>query len=296
MVYFAVQTRKSKLFNYSIMKSKFILFVLLFLTFLSNSQEWEMGVTLGPMNYQGDLAQAPVNLIKTKFNLGALGRYTFNPNLAVRAEINYGKVSADDKYAKIAPGAYWHNKRNLNFSSNIFEVSASLEVNFFKFVPGSRRKRFSPFLSAGIGVFHFDPVTEYNGQVIHLQPIQTELNKPLYSLTQLCFPVGGGIKWNVKKNWTLGVNYATRFTLTDYIDDVSHNWQTNPTPGSLGQTLTYRGDETSNVAWQNAVITNAENPNSKVTTNRGDPTNRDTYMVFGVSISKTFRKFACSNF
>jgi opacity protein-like surface antigen len=278
------------------MKSKLLLFALLFTTLLVKSQEWEVGVTLGPMNYQGDLAQASVNLNQTKFNLGALGRYTISPLLAVRGEVNFGKVSGDDKYAVIPPEAYGHNKRNLNFQSNIFEVSASLEYNFFKYVPGARRKRFTPFVSAGIGIFHFNPTTTYQGQKVQLQPLPTELNKPLYSLTQLCFPIGGGIKWNVSKTWTFGFNYATRFTLTDYIDDVSHNWQTQPTPGNLGQTLTYRGDETNDPNWQQTNIQNWNDPNSKTSVNRGDPRDRDTYMVLGFSLTKTFRKFACNQF
>ncbi len=278
------------------MKSKLLLFALLVSFVFAKSQDWELGITLGPMNYQGDIAQAYVNLAKTKLNFGALGRYTFNPSFAIRGEVNYGKIGGDDKFAVLPPEAYGHNKRNLNFSSSIFEVSTSLEYNFFKFVPGSRRKRFSPFISAGVGIFHFDPTTVYQGQVVHLQPLQTELNKPLYSLTQVCFPIGGGIKWNVKKNWTLGVNYATRFTLTDYIDDVSHNWQTNPTPGNLGQELTYRGDETSNINWQQTVVKNNQDPNSKITVNRGDPKNRDTYMIFGFSLTKTFRKYSCNAF
>lgn len=278
------------------MKSKLLLFALLVSSFFVKAQEWELGLTLGPMNYQGDLAQATVNVVKTKFNVGALGRYTINPLFAIRAEVNYGQISGDDKYAKLPPEGYGHNKRNLNFKSNIFEVSTSLEYNFFKYVPGSRRKRFTPFISAGIGIFHFDPVTTYQGTTVHLQPLQTELNKPLYSLTQVCFPVGGGIKWNVKKNWTLGFNYATRFTLTDYLDDVSHNWQTNPTPGNLGQELSYRGDETSDPNWQQTIVKNYNDPNNPRTVNRGDPRDRDTYMVIGFSITKTFRKFACNAF
>ncbi len=278
------------------MKAKLLLLALFFSAFLAHSQDWELGGTLGPMNYQGDVAQASVNLVKTRYNLGLLGRYTFNPILAIRAEVNFGRISGDDKYAFIPPEGYGHNKRNLNFGSNIFEVSASFEYNIFKYIAGSRRNHFSPFLSAGFGIFHFDPTTTYKDQLIHLQPLQTELNKPLYSLTQVCFPIGGGIKWNVKKNWTLGFNYATRFTLTDYLDDVSHNWQTNPTPGSLGQELTYRGDETSNVNWQQTVVKNNQDPNSKTTTNRGDPKNRDTYMIFGFSLTKTFRKYSCNAF
>ncbi len=245
------------------------------------------------MNYQGDLAQAPVNPLLTKLNVGAIGRFNFNRSWAMRAEVNLGKVGGDDKWANIPPEGYGHNKRNLNFTSTIFEVSASLEYNFKKYMTGTRRKHFSPFISAGIGIFHFDPTTIYNGQEIHLQPIQTELNKPLYSLTQLCFPIGGGVKWNVKKNWTLGFNYATRFTLTDYIDDVSHNWQINPTPGSLGYELSYRGDEAN---YGPAPKLNYKDPNDPRSVNRGDPRDRDTYLIFGFTLTKTFHKFQCANF
>ncbi len=275
------------------MKSKLLLFALLISSLLVKSQEFELGVSFGAMQYQGDLAQPPVAIRNTKFNIGALARYTFNPKLAIRGEVNFGKIGGDDKYAVGEEHLY----RNLNFSSPIFEVSGSLEYNFFKFVPGSLRKRFTPYISAGVGIFHFDPTTTYKGSKIHLQPLQTELNKPLYSLTQVCFPVGVGIKWSVGKLWTIGAHYATRFTLTDYLDDVSHNWQTSK-PGTIDQDLTYRGDETNNAKWVGYApyIINENNPNDKRTVNRGDPRNRDTYLFFGFSITKTFRKFSCNAF
>ena len=275
------------------MKSKLLVFALLLISLIVKSQEFELGVSLGAMQYQGDLAQPPIAIRNTKFMLGALGRYTFNSKFAFRGEVNFGQIGGDDKYAL----AEDHQFRNLNFKSNIFEVSGSFEYNFFKYVPGSRNKKFTPFVSLGVGIFHFNPKTEYNGQTIQLQPLQTELNKPLYALTQVCFPAGVGIKWNVGKTWTLGLHYATRFTLTDYLDDVSHNWQTSK-PGTLDQELTYRGDETNNAYWVNVepYIYNENNPNDKNTVNRGDPRDRDTYLFFGFSLTKTFRKFSCLAF
>jgi opacity protein-like surface antigen len=274
------------------MKSKLLVAILLLTSFLVKSQELEFGVSLSACQYQGDLAQPVIQVQETKVNIGLLGRYTFNPTFALRGELNYGKIAGDDKYASIPPEAYGHNKRNLSFSSPIYEISTSLEYNILKYVPGSRHKRFTPFISAGIGFFHFDPTTVYNGTTYHLQQYKTELDKPAYKLNQVCFPIGAGIKWNVAQTWTLGLTYATRFTMTDYLDDVSHNWQTSM-PGTIDQKLSYRGDE---IGYPATTPQNYNDPNNPKTINRGNPKNRDTYLFVGFSITKTFRKFSCMGF
>jgi opacity protein-like surface antigen len=269
-----------------------LLIATIFAAFICNAQEWEAGISIGPSQYQGDLAKEQMVLKKTKLGGGLIGRYTFNPSFALRAEINVMKVAGDDKLSKDPS----HSKRNLNFNSFIEELTISGEYNFFKYVPGSKSKRFTPFISAGVGLFHFNPTTTYKGQTVDLQPLKTELNKPNYALTQVCFPIGGGIKYNIASTWSLGLNYATRFTMTDYLDDVSRQYQLFTGPGVTQEEadLTWRAPELDPVKYHNQPENQPGDP--KKTVNRGDPRDRDTYIFLGFTITKTFRAYSCNAF
>lgn len=261
------------------MKLKLLLLSLV-VSLASFAQEWEAGITFGPTQYQGDLPYKQLEFSKTRVGGGITGRYTINPYLAVSALLMDGVISGDDAISN----EYWHTKRNLNFRSNILELSGNFEVNFLKYVPGSRTKRFTPFLSVGVGFFHFNPVTDdASGKKVKLHDIMTEPNKS-YSLNQVCFPIGGGIKYNIASTWTLGVTYATRILRTDYLDDVSTTFiqpgQTGATPQALD--LSFRGKEIKSTYPYPASVSQ-----------RGDPKNNDTYIYLGISLTKTFRKYAC---
>jgi opacity protein-like surface antigen len=267
-----------------------LLFAAIFAAFICNAQEWEAGISLGPSQYQGDLAKEQLVLKKTKLGGGFVGRYTISPIFAVRAELNVMKISGDDKLSKDPQ----HYRRNVNFNSFVEELAFSFEYNFFKYVPGSKTKRFTPFLSAGIGMFHFNPTTTYNGEKVVLQPLQTELNKPNYSLWSVCFPVGGGFKYNVASTWTVGLNYATRFTMTDYLDDVSRQFQyAQPGISQKELDLTFRAKE---IDPSRTYIPSNYPGDPKKTVNRGDPRDKDTYLFLGFTLTKTFRAYSCNAF
>jgi hypothetical protein len=74
---------------------------------------------------------------------------------------------------------YYQVTRNLGFASSIYEVSAQFEFNFLPYttIPYSSmnaKHKFSPYLMAGFGVFHFNPFAKYNGEKVFLQPLGTE--------------------------------------------------------------------------------------------------------------------------
>ena len=59
-----------------------------------------------------------------------------------------------------------------------------------------------------------------------MRPLNTEgetfyKDRKAYSAMALCFPIGGGIKYNISENLNFSIEIAYRFTRTDYIDDVS---------------------------------------------------------------------------
>src|SRR5690606_39264510 len=99
------------------------------------------------------------------------------------------------------------------------------------------KKRFQPFLLLGVGYFHFKPTTkfvdrngkdygyvslyEYNLEATGLPAEIYGDSKSEYSLWQLAVPMGLGVKWDIGRRLSLGVEYLYRLTFTDYLDNVS---------------------------------------------------------------------------
>jgi hypothetical protein len=80
-------------------------------------------------------------------------------------------------------------------ASVLFEASALLEVNFFKYRGLAKDSRsWTPFVFAGLGYFHTNPQNLLNDTWYDLQPLGTEGqgtgNGAGYGLNQCAFPSG----------------------------------------------------------------------------------------------------------
>ena len=184
----------------------------------------ELGVLLGGSYYIGDLNQFK-HFNNTQPAVGILYRYTYHTRLALRANFTYGKVMASDAEASLEI----NRNRNLSFESNLFELAGGVEFNYMPFFLGSEKYKGTAYLLAQVGLFRMNPKTEYNGDMIELQPLGTEgqgsdlSNRKNYSLTQLCIPLGVGVKFALGKKVALNFEYGIRKTFTDYLDDVGNN-------------------------------------------------------------------------
>ncbi|MBA2423544.1 MAG: outer membrane beta-barrel protein, partial [Chitinophagales bacterium] len=138
------------------------------------AQKNDFGFWAGGANYFGDLNT------QTSFHFtnpagGIFYRYNFDERISARVNLNVGRVWADDAYSD----DYYQTTRNLGFSSNILESSAHLEFNFLPYslkpyASINNKQKYTPYLLAGLGVFHFNPMVKYNNQKVQLQPLGTE--------------------------------------------------------------------------------------------------------------------------
>lgn len=193
-------------------------------------QEHEFGFWAGGANYFGDL-NPTYSFKNTRLGTGFLYRYNLNSRMAVRAMLNYGRIKAADATNKKFEYA---NQRNLDFYSDILEVGGLFEINFFKFSMTNRRYSFTPYIFSGVSFFYYNPKTVFDDQKIKLQQVGTEgqyiTNGPKgnrYDVYSLAIPFGGGVKYAINKKWSINAEIGTRFTFTDYLDDVSSTYQ-NP--------------------------------------------------------------------
>lgn len=244
----------------------------------------EIGIAGGVSQYFGDLNEHYG--IKTLHAAGGFYlRQRINSYIAVKLLANYTKVSYDDKYNK----ASYPLLRNLNFASNIGEVALQAEFNFFGFMTGDPYRRFTPFLTGGVGMFYYDPYTDYNGQKVYLRPLGTEgqyagNSGRKYSSTSVCFPIGAGVKFWVKSGINLTLELADRLTLTDYIDDVSSTYagaskfKKNPTAAALQD---------------RSVEGGGAQPIGVEGKQRGNTASKDQYFMALFSVSFNFKSYRC---
>jgi hypothetical protein len=187
-------------------------------------QEGEFGITAGAAHYFGDLNnRAAIN--RPKIALGAFFRKQFGNYTSLRITGHFAQLGYSDKYSKNE----FQQRRNLSFNTNIFEIAARGDFNFFKFNPTDPAHSFTPYATVGVGIFSYDPYAFYNGQKIYLRPLNTEgetfyQGRKAYGTMALCFPIGFGVKYAISQKVNLSFEIAHRFTTTDYIDDVSKTY------------------------------------------------------------------------
>jgi hypothetical protein len=217
-------------------------------------------------------------------------KHMLNPYVALKASVLWGLLRGDDAVTKNEV----RNNRNLSFRSNIAEVSGYIE--YFPLadrvypryklngIRGNKAFSLSPFFSVGIGLAMFNPKASYNGDWVALQPLATEgqglAGRPdKYRRFTLAFPIGAGVKYRISKQMAISFELSLRYTLSDYIDDVSTSYYLpNEISANYGATAGALSDRSINPDL-NGVIEYPDGRNNYL--QRGDPNWNAAYM-FGL--------------
>jgi hypothetical protein len=187
--------------------------------------------------------------------------YSYFPQswLSVKAGLNYTWINGADSLISIsnqighAAGRY---SRNLSFKSTIAELSAETEWYPLQMLWQYQEPKLRPFVGAGIGIFHFNPKAQLNGDLFELHPLHLEgqgfpeyPDRKNYKLTQVYIPLSFGLKYRVNDFYFVSLSTTLRKTFTDYIDDVSTTYidpklfdkYLSPDHAKLAKQLYYRG-------------------------------------------------------
>ncbi|WP_069657861.1 type IX secretion system protein PorG [Arcticibacter eurypsychrophilus] len=234
------------------------------------AQSWELGVFGGGIGYIGDLN--PKNLFQlSNPAYGILVKRNLDPYWSIKLSILHGKIAAADSNSNNSAQIL----RNLSFFSPLTEISMQGEFNFFNYIPGMSRKKYSPYIFAGGSLALFNPKTRYQGEIVTLNGLKTE--GTFYRKYTIAVPYGTGIKYNIVGNWTLGAELGYRTTFTDHLDDVSGNYPDENVNG-----LSDRSEERFGVV----------SP-YRQGYQRGDSKKRDTYSFLGFTLTYTFITGKC---
>lgn len=280
----------------------------------------DVGFSVGPSFALTDLGGAKkigspflrdLDFEATRFFISAFYRYNVNKFFAVRANLMYGMLSADDKHTNgIPPGSpggptdsWYRARRNLNFTTHMVEFQAIAEINLKKYMHDEARgskERWAPYIGGGLGFFWFNPYTKLDGKKVYLRPLGTEgqfigYKKP-YGNFQFDLIALVGIKYNVTEKFSIALEGWYHQTFTDYLDDVSGNYINPQDISSLSPTaqlLQNRSnagpypDNTFNfVEGQKSLTTGALLP-AGIGQQRGDHKDNDQFLHLQLTFSFT---------
>lgn len=280
---------------YSLKKSCKILYLIVLLSLYSPfvfSQEKEFGVWAGTAVFLGDL-NPNLSFKNARVGTGTFFRYNFNTRMSIRAGVNYAFLQAKDIYQKRYP---YLQHRNLNFSSQIIEVGAVYEINFFSYSTygAMKSKNWTPYIFGGASLFYYNPTTKLNDNKYRLEYVGTEGQKSAnipnrtkgYNSYAFAIPFGMGIKYALNQNWALNFEVSSRYAFTDFLDDVSGvypnineiNYYENGV--NIGELLYDRSTEVGT----KTGITNKQ---------RGTSSDKDRFLFVGVTLTYTIFETKC---
>lgn len=169
----------------------------------------------GVSSYFGDLKEEPRSIDpKLTINVGL--QYFITNRISIRTEITWFQLTASDADSEDQSRI----NRNLSFTANNFELSATGAINLFpNGVRFYQRSVLNTYVFAGVGLLYSNPKAELDGKKYALQPLKTE--DVSYSRFQPVIPYGLGVRVMLSPFMNVAIEGSYRVTFTDYLDDVS---------------------------------------------------------------------------
>lgn len=233
--------------------------------------------------------------------------YKLSSRFALRTGIYYGRVYGSDRYTPeyARNGRNLTFRSPIIELNEVVEFSILRETYGHRYnIRHARGKKPTPnlYIFAGLGGFYFNPRAQYlpvvkddmgnaivdaegnttpntsdpnYGKWYSLQPLATEgqgyvATRKKYSRIQMSIPFGVGMNCLLNRSWGIGFDFGFRYTITDYIDDVS---------------TTYVSPD----IYESDVARYFSNPDSKYPVGageqRGDSNWNDAYMFLTVKVT-----------
>jgi hypothetical protein len=241
---------------------------------LQNKQTgfYSLSLGAGTANYFGDLVN-PGDFGQPGLSISAGLEYQWKPRWSFRTNLNYFRISGDDRLADDD-----REERNLHFFSNNWELDITGHYNFIK-VPEdgyAKRKYVNIYAFAGAGLMFMNPkATRQDGTTVKLQPLETEGTK--YSKMQFVVPFGVGSKIKIDPRFNILIEAGYRLTFSDYLDDVSS--REYPDPATLKSDLSREMSDRRREKDMDYPLNLGK---------RGNDSEHDGYILLNLSLQYTF--------
>lgn len=246
----------------------------------------EIGIFGGTSMYVGDLQQSFFPNYGYRACGGLVYKYFMHPNIGFRTGINYANLWGADSLQS----SYALQRRNLDFQTNLIELNAGFEANLLPVE--TDQYKVSPYVFAQVALFYFNPYTTVNEEKLYLRPLSTEgqglkqyPDRKLYSLVNMGFPLGGGMRFFLGQKVMLNAEIGFRYTLTDYLDDVSKSYV------NMDTLFAYKGKQSVDLSFRTDEKPNWDGNYPAEGFKRGDSRTSDWYWFGGISVSIYFDSF-----
>ncbi len=165
--------------------------------------EAEIGIFAGSSYYMGNINTSN-HFYKPSPAFGAMVKYNIDEHYAVRVNLNYGQIRADDlDFDNIL-----HQTRQAAIVNNFYDFSFKGEFSFQPFKATIFRSPFSTYITAGLS-YSFFP------------------DRGVASDNYLNIPFGAGIKYGISRKVTVGMEWILKKYFSDDIDNVKSFGQFN---------------------------------------------------------------------
>lgn len=284
-----------------------LLLILIIISSIGFSQHWkflrhEVTLGIGTSHFLGELGGANtigsngINGFKdlefklTRPAIAAGYRFYLSPMFALKADLTYARLNGDDELTT----EKFRQNRNIHFRSPLIELSARVEFYPLKEyfghmyrsngVLGNTVRKISPYVFVGVGGFWFNPKSEYQGDWIALQPLETE--GVSYKKIAISMPFGVGVKYALSNQLSIGLEFGLRYTSSDYLDDVSTVYADKSGSDAMTQYLANPTINSIETFTDGAYVYNPTAPGMQ----RGDANNNDAYLLTLLTVNYKFLK------
>ncbi|GAB3653999.1 hypothetical protein GCM10028791_24430 [Echinicola sediminis] len=210
------------------MKRFLILFFALLVFGQSHSQSlyrfryekpWSVGASGGLTQYFGELYSLwkYEEGVQPEYNFSVNVRRTIGTKTRLRLESSFIQMSGQDPPAD--PRSH-RSPRNLHFRARNIEAALLAEYHWKPVkIDNITRHFLNWYAFAGVGASTNTPKARLDGEWVSLRPLALE--EKSYPGIVMVFPMGLGMKYKLNVNTDLFIEGNYRFTLTDYLDDIS---------------------------------------------------------------------------
>ena len=142
--------------------------------------------------YQGDISPTVPRPTVLPPAIGPIFRYNFNARNSLRAHGVFYSMAYEGEV---------FDGQTADFQASFVDLGLDFEFNWWPYKSAWRRTKFSPYVTAGLGY---------------------SLNYAGESVSHMYLPFGGGMKVNLGKRLSGGLELSMRKTFTDEIDGVEN--------------------------------------------------------------------------
>ncbi|HBH47718.1 MAG TPA: hypothetical protein DDX98_03725 [Bacteroidales bacterium] len=177
-----------------------VLFTLFIVTAIYSQRKADFGIIGGATSYLGDINQEQV-LYNPGYMAGPIFRYNFNKRLSVRVKSVYSKVSgSDNDFEHVIIG-----RPSNTFNVTFLNTGAQAEYNFLPYLTGDIAFKWTPYVYGGLG---------------YSIVLSSSSTAGIPANNHFLIPFGAGLKVNLGKRLSGGVELTFNKTFSDKVDGV----------------------------------------------------------------------------